>query len=229
MWSKIKEYPLHAGVIGSPAFTGTGTDDLSMTGNPGFSASRSYRVRVDSTSETFEWSNDGGGTWEETDVPIIAGRIYALVNAEGEKEGVNVIFASASGHVNGDLWNITTTGTVVSNTAVAVGAMQVNSGSGEKMILRGEYDKGAEDGLLLYVVQPRTSVSTVLNRPGRNLDLGDGGLHYKEEYFKMTADANYMYKVDLVGIGYYRVYQIRQGTTSATGLFTCFAEIYKTL
>jgi len=231
MWSAIKELALHDGVIGLPSQTGTGTDDLTVSGKPYFAASRTYRVQIDSASETFKWSNDGGSTWEATGISIsdtTGYDGYELKNAENEAEGIVIKFGSAAGHVNGDYWDFTTTGTVVQNSATAVGDLRVNSGSCEGLILRGEYVKGNEDGLQLYVVKPRTYNSSVLNRSGRNLDLGNGGLQYKAEFLELVASGSFIYRVDLMGIQYFKVYQMRKGSTSATGLFTCFAETYKT-
>lgn len=228
MWQPVvRKKALHAGVVGAPSQTGTGVDDLSVIGSPFFSASRSYRVEIDSTSETFKWSNDGGGTWEKEDIPIEARVYYELINAESEREGFKIIFDTAAGHTNGDFWDFDTTGNVVNNTELVVSSLIVNAGGAEELIISGEYDKGNEDGLIIYVKTPLEYTDTILHRQGRNLDTGDGGLIYSPEYFRMTSNSNYKYRVNISGVQFYQLYQIRYGQTSATGLFTAFAETYK--
>lgn len=234
MWSIVdKPFPLHTGVIGATSFTGTGANDLVVSGVPYFAASRQYRVEIDSTSQTFRWSNDNGSTWEEEDVPIAnitSGQSYPLQNAEGETEGIKLAFTGgATGHVNGDFWTFTTTGSVVGDTETAVGSVITNGGSAEGLIISGEYNKGAEDGLNLYLKLPRQFGSSNPNRIGRNLDIGDGGLLFKEEYFQMGATAKYTYRVNLLGVQHYKLFQIKKSGAAATGLFTAFATTYKIL
>lgn len=234
MWIKTEaNKPLHDGVISAITFTGTGTDDLEVSGSPAFAASRSYEVEMDSANETFKWSNDGGATWEEEDLPIhVANSVaYPLRNAEGELEGISIRFASNTGHDNGDNWAFTTTGTVVANAETDVGAGTVlNARSADAVILHGQYSKGAEDGLRLKLVPLMAGVgSSYHNQLSLPLNLGNGGLRHQQEFFEMTATANYTYRVDLAGIGAFQVRQVRSGAVGGTGLFTCNATLYKIL
>jgi hypothetical protein len=229
MWEHSANIALHAGVISAITFVGTGTNDLVVTGNPGFAATRQYKVIIDSTGETFKWSNDNGGTFEETAVPMHKANpvAYPLRNAEGELEGISIRFKSNTGHVNADSFAFTTTGTVVSDSEVNVGGVIVNSNNADGMILHGQYAKGTEDGLKLFVnPMLRGSASSYYNEISLPLSLGDGGLSHKREYFAMTASANYSYRVNLLGVGAFRVRQISSGGAE-TGLFTCFADFYK--
>ncbi len=228
MWSATKRVTLSVGVISAVTFVGTGTEDLTVTGRPEFAASRSYKVVIDSASETFKWSNDNGATFEETSRKILANQPYELINAEGEKEGIFVTFGSAAGHVNTDAFSWTTTGTVVANSDTALNAtVPVINATADGMILFGRYVKGAEDGLQLYVAVLAEKPNTVEHRLSRPLDLGDGGLRHKAEYFELDATANYTYRVNLKGVGKFKVYQVRKGAVGGTGLFTCFADLYQ--
>lgn len=231
MWELVvKKKPLFSGVVGAPAFTGTGTDDLMVIGPSFFAATRSYRIEIDSTSETFRWSNDNGVSWEAEDIDVgyAVGTYYELINAEHEREGLKIKFGVRSGHVNGDLWDIVTTGDVVAASETAVSPVIINSGA-EELIISGEYVKGTEDGLILYVKMPLEYTDTVQQRFGRNIDTGDGGLIYKPEYFKLEASANYKYRVNVSGVPFYQLYQIRSGAVAADGLFTAFADTFKIL
>ena len=231
MWTQlVRKKALHAGVIGTPVFVGTGENDIVVSGTPYFAPSRQYVVTIDSANETFKWSNDNGATWEEEDVSIAAitqASFYELKNAEGEKEGIKFGFSGgATGHDDTDEWSFTTTGNVVSSTLVAVSAIQANSGA-EELIVRGEYSKGTEDGLQLRIYSPLEYNDTVLHRPCRGIDTGDGGLIYKAEYMKLDASGNYMFRFNISGLGLWRLYQIRDGAAAVTGVFTAFGETYK--
>ena len=59
-----------------------------------------------SPTDGIRWSQDGGATWEEEHIPIVAGV------AVGLDEGVSVTFAAGVGHTVGDYWefNITVNG-----------------------------------------------------------------------------------------------------------------------
>jgi len=236
MWSKTEQYALHSGVKSSPSFTGTGTNDLVVSGSPGFAASRSYKVVIDSTGETFKWSKDGGSTYEATGLPTYRANPVALplVNAAGEKEGISIRFGSQSGHVNGDFWTFTTTGDVVSATeATLVGAgnggVVLNTQSADGMILHGQYAKGAESGLRLAVAPLMAgSASSFFNEISNPLNLGTGVIKHLREVFLIPATSNYMYRVDLTGIGAFKVRQISDDS-GHTGLFTCYAFLYKGL
>jgi hypothetical protein len=93
------------GTTGSPSFTGTGVDDLSMDAASVYQGHRSvdYRVEIDGTGtpDTYKWSRDGGSTWEAENVPI-AGAATAM-----ELElGLLIEFAATTGHTSGDYWDI---------------------------------------------------------------------------------------------------------------------------
>jgi hypothetical protein len=95
-----------AGTLGTPAFTGTGLDDLSLDAGASYLnfASLTYRVEIDGTgaTDTFKWSRDGGASWEKTLVPI-AGAATAMLL----EYGVYIEFAAITGHTSGDYWDIT--------------------------------------------------------------------------------------------------------------------------
>jgi hypothetical protein len=230
MYSRTKgNIVLTAGVIGSTTLTGTGTDDIQVTGKPAFTASRSYRIQIDSTSETFKWSNDGGSTWEATgiSIPGLANKgFYTLINAEGEEEGISIRWSSTSGHVNGDRWDFTTTGSVVQNSATAVGTIYTKGHDIVALYL--DYDKGNEDGLNLYYVLPKTDDGSILYLKGSLQDLGNGTLQdIGAIQYQYLATANRAIHFETNGAQYVKMYQVRQGSTSATGLFTVSYELIK--
>ena len=85
-------------------FTGTGLDDMTVSGTS--SISYDYIVQIDAagTPDTFEWSDDGGTTWNTTGVAI-TGTAQLLI------DGISVTFAATTGHTVGDNWSFSTTAT----------------------------------------------------------------------------------------------------------------------
>lgn len=105
-----KEYPQGITVSGttpstsSITFTGSGLNDMTVTGTP--SVSNNYLIQIDSaaTPDTFEWSKDGGTTWYATGVSIL-GTSQLLIDE------MSVTFPATTGHTVGDNWAFTTTAT----------------------------------------------------------------------------------------------------------------------
>ena len=87
--------------INNDTFTGSGLNDLTVTGYNANTSSgevgRSYKVQIDSqgTPDTFKWSRDGGSNWKSTSVGI-TGSSQIL---EGD---VAVTFATTNTHTTGD-------------------------------------------------------------------------------------------------------------------------------
>lgn len=227
MWSRTDSPILTVGVTSALTFTGTGTNDLVVSGRPAFAATRQYVVEIQA-GETYRWSNDNGATWEQSLVKIQINETTALRNAEGELEGISIRFGSVSGHVATDKWEFTTTGTVVAaaETDLNAGVSIVTKGA-EGLILHGQYAKGAEDGVIIKVypiMRPSSSYKSQISFP---LSLGDGGLQNQQEYFQMILTANFTYRVNLTGVPAFKVTQQRLGAVGATGLLVCFAEMFK--
>lgn len=221
MWEKVKELEaLHTGVNGTITFTGTGTDDLSVSGSAWFASSRNYVIEIDGT-ETFKWSNDGGTTWERELQPITSGAFVQLVNASGEVEGISIRFASRVGHVIGDNWAFATTGQVVPDTATLLGSGQVNQGS-EAIVLKGEYVKGTEDGLRIYLELPVSKNGSVAYRPSRPVAAGGVLVHYPE-IFEITSSGSFTYMYETNGASHYRVYAVKKSGV-VSGTFTLLHE-----
>jgi len=87
--------------IGDVAFTGAGLDDMTQAGiytaNDGVTTN--YRVEIDGNApDTFQWSNDGGATWEATGVAVDT----AAVTLEN---GLTVTFGALLGHTIGEHWD----------------------------------------------------------------------------------------------------------------------------
>jgi hypothetical protein len=219
-WELIKSAleSLHTSVKGAVVFTGTGTNDLTVSGSCNFATARQYVVAIDSTSETFKWSNDNGATYEQTAQTIVAGLPFKLVNAEGEDEGISIRFASRTGHVATDNWVFNTTGQVVPNTATLLGVGQCSQGA-ESIIFKGEYSKGTETGLQIYVVAPLSINGSVLYRPSRPQAMGAGGLLHYPEYWEFDASASFSFDWETRGNQFYKIYAVKKGGT-VSGLFT---------
>jgi hypothetical protein len=86
--------------IGADVFTGSGLDDLTLSGNYNGVWTDQLRVEIDGTGtpDTFRWSIDGGATWEVEDVNMTG-------SAQLLQDGIYVTFAATTGHTLGDLWN----------------------------------------------------------------------------------------------------------------------------
>lgn len=87
--------------IQAETFTGSGLDDMSVSGAYTGSLSDSYVVKIDAvgTPDTFKWSRDAGTTWVATGVAI-TGAVQTL------EQGITVTFAATTGHTVNDLWTI---------------------------------------------------------------------------------------------------------------------------
>jgi len=110
--------------IGAAAFTGTGLDDLTESGNFNGNGRTTIRVRIDGagTPDTFEWSYDGGSTWQATGVPITG-------SAQLLQDGVYVTFGATTGHTAGDYWDIDVEPFGVEITGLAISSNIYGSGA----------------------------------------------------------------------------------------------------
>lgn len=217
---------LHTGVIGvATADVGnTGVDDLTSGGKFNFSTATNYVVEIDNGDDhspnSFKWSNDNGVSWEAEEIAIVAGKAYTLEN------GLTVSFAASDGHDTGDKWTIACSGQVVSDTPVAMGGVLINPDC-ENLTLNVDYDKGSEDGLMIYIVKTTSTGTSLEYRNVRLMDAGDGNLLPFNAAIKMGADARFVTPpIDMRGIKYFKIYQIRDGAVGADGVFTLSYEMY---
>ena len=88
--------------VAAVVFSGSGLDDCTSGGTVTVKKCVDYVVEIDATGtpDTVQWSNDGGSTWEATDVSI-TGAAQTLEN------GVTVTFAGTTGHTLADSWAFT--------------------------------------------------------------------------------------------------------------------------
>ncbi|GAJ22235.1 unnamed protein product, partial [marine sediment metagenome] len=89
------------GYVGPDAFTGVGLNDLTPGGTYSGNGSTDFRVEIDASvpsPDTFQWSIDGGVTWEATGVAI-TGAAQTLEN------GVTITFGVVDGHTVGERWD----------------------------------------------------------------------------------------------------------------------------
>jgi hypothetical protein len=86
--------------IGTPAFTGSGLDDLTVSGEYTAGIGLTIRVQIDGegTPDTFKWSQDGGSTWSQE--YLQAGESVAI------PFGIILEWAASAGHTSGDYWDI---------------------------------------------------------------------------------------------------------------------------
>ena len=106
-------------LIGVDTFTGTGNDDITITGNYNGNASHQYRVECDGvgTPNTFSWSRTGDSTWIETGVEMNTSPIHL-------ENGVYVQWALTTGHVSADRWDFD-----ADTWGITVGGLTVGSNS----------------------------------------------------------------------------------------------------
>jgi microcystin-dependent protein len=74
-------------------------------------ASKNFKIEIDGigSPNTFKWSDDGGSTWDATEVAI-TGSAQSLIN------GISIIFSATTGGVSGDYWTFST-GAITSTTS----------------------------------------------------------------------------------------------------------------
>lgn len=82
-----------------PDASNSGTDDLELRGEFTGSEQTSYVIEVQ-TATTFRWSDDGGSTWDVSDITM-TGDWITLNN------GIKAKFGSTSGYTAGDKWTFT--------------------------------------------------------------------------------------------------------------------------
>lgn len=88
-------------------FTGTGLNDMTAGGTFTGTASRNFRVQIDSVgaTDTFSWTKSSATTtivWDATSVPISAGTTTIGT------EGMTITFAAITGHTLNDRWDFIT-------------------------------------------------------------------------------------------------------------------------
>ena len=103
--------------IGAPAHSGTGPDDITISGNFNGTWSDTLRIKIDGTGspDTFTWSIDGGSTWEATGVNCSTTDILL-------QDGIYVKWTSATGHTLNDYWD-----SVVASWAIELSGLTANS------------------------------------------------------------------------------------------------------
>jgi len=87
-------------IVNDVDFTGSGLNDLTSGGTYTGDEDRTIRVRIDGTgaTDTMEWSEDEGETWNVTDLPL-ASKMYL-------PWGVELEWNATTGHTATDYWDI---------------------------------------------------------------------------------------------------------------------------
>ncbi|MHA1288982.1 MAG: hypothetical protein ACTSPB_16445 [Candidatus Thorarchaeota archaeon] len=106
--ARINEY---TGVISDLLFTGTGLNDISVSGTLNSAVGPIlFRVQITENGtdfDYFKWSKNGGRTWHATNVPIGSADTWI-----GLDDGIRIKFTYAGGHnvkqhTIGDYWDFT--------------------------------------------------------------------------------------------------------------------------
>src|SRR5271157_5080337 len=86
-------------IITTPVFTGTGANDLGVSGTYTGDTAQSYRVEIDGagTPNTFKWSKDGGLTWVGVGIAI-------TTSLQLLEYGIYIAFSYTTGHIVSDFW-----------------------------------------------------------------------------------------------------------------------------
>jgi hypothetical protein len=107
--------------ISEPVFSGSGVNDMNLGEGSLFTGSSvtNYRVEIEeigqgNSPDRFRWSDDGGATWEEENIPI-TNSVRTLNN------GVKVRFENRRGHAVGDYWDFTATPSSLSSVVYSEG------------------------------------------------------------------------------------------------------------
>ena len=90
----------HDPYINTEVFAGVGLDDLTSGGTySGSDIQKTYVIEIDTTGtpDTFQWSDDGGSTWNATGVSITGA-------AQTLNDGVQITFGATTGHTLADQW-----------------------------------------------------------------------------------------------------------------------------
>lgn len=110
--------------MGTVAFTGSGLNDMTVSGTYTGSTNMSVRVEIDGTGtpDTIKYSYDGGTTWHATTIKVDT-TMYL-------NYGITLTFGAVTGHTSTDRWDFTASAiavTVAANQYVALTAIPVSS------------------------------------------------------------------------------------------------------
>lgn len=118
------------GVVGAASqTTGSGLDDLTSGGTFKKQTDVTVVVKITNadTTDTFQYSMDGGTTWNGTDIDMTG-------SAQTLEKGVTVTFAATTGHTLADEWTIECTATATDKTSAgetSIPSLTWDSGIGE--------------------------------------------------------------------------------------------------
>lgn len=111
--------------IGTPVFSGSGTDDLTVSGNHNGPITDDYVVEIDAggTPGTYKWSRSGaGGPWVATGI-VPTGSPQLLEN------GIYVTIPSGTAHTLADTWTMAVAAFAVELEGLTSGSTVYGSGS----------------------------------------------------------------------------------------------------
>ncbi len=119
-------------------------------------------------------------------------------------------------------------GDFVAVAATPVGSLQSNL-TGESFSLWLDYEKGAEDGVNIWVAFYRTRADLAGGREPAWESIGGGVLLHHDRVYRFTAnESNLPIPIDTeTTYKYFRVYQQVQGVVAPTGKIRILAEIHE--
>lgn len=180
--------------VGAEQFNGTGLDDCTISGNFNGVWTDTFRVRIDGTGtpDTFEWSIDGGSSWEETDVNCSTTPYHC-------QDGLYVSFGATTGHTLTDYWD-----SAIKSWAIELKSLTANSNV---------YNSGSSIGTTLPLRDVTATVFTTVSAasgvsegtPARLWVVDTTGLSIGADVFiqsPLSPDTAETIEIDSVGTGY---------------------------
>ena len=151
---------------------------LTVSGTYTGPSSLNYVVRIAANSAKYNWSDDGGTTWEAAMVPL-------HTTAEPLNNGVTIAFASTTGHTTGDSWEWTSHYVIPINTE---NMAMINDDGRRDVIFYDETNNGIQTIVDLYgspevgTLAPMTKsmVAMEVNNKETHIGLGNGELEFPQ-------------------------------------------------
>jgi hypothetical protein len=153
--------------IGSVTQTGSGLDDLTITGTYTGDEEKTIRVQIDGegTPDTIKWSDDGGESWRSY--------TYELSTKMYLPWGVELNWGATTGHTSGDYWEFTVKPCIITCTNQKVTLSSIPTSSDSQVTQRKIYRTRA-GGVVYYhlaTINNNTTTSFVDNFPDSALGL----------------------------------------------------------
>ena len=150
---------------------------LTVSGTYTGTSSKNYVVEIAANSAKYNWSDDGGTTWEAVMVPL-------HTTTEPLNKGVTIAFASTTGHTTGDSWEWTSHYVIPINTE---NMAMINDDGRRDVIFYDETNSGINSIVDLHGSSPslgtisattKSSVAMQVNNKEVHIGMGRGDLEF---------------------------------------------------